>query len=96
MPDAFKIKLDSAGMLAVLQSSEVRAEINAAAEDIGNFVRGNASVQARAADVVVDHYTTDRAAASVTIKHPGGRGIEAKYGPLTRGAGAVGLEVRAR
>lgn len=48
------------------------------------------------AEVVVNHYTTDRAAASVTIRHPAALAWQAKNGVLTRAASAAGLEVRAR
>lgn len=43
-------------------------------------------------DAKVDEYTTDRAAAAVTV--PAER--QAKDGALTRAASAAGLEVRAR
>jgi hypothetical protein len=46
--------------------------------------------------VKVDEYTTDRAAASVTLAHPAGRAVQAKHGLLTRAAASVGLEVTQR
>lgn len=47
-------------------------------------------------DVVVDSYTTDRAAAAVTIREPQALLLEARDGLLTRAAAAAGLEVRSR
>jgi hypothetical protein len=47
-------------------------------------------------EVVVDEYTTDRAAASVTIRDVRGRLWEVRDGVLTRAAAAQGLEVRRR
>ena len=45
------------------------------------------------AEVVVTADTTDRAKAYVTIAHPAGMAMEAKYGTLKRAAAATGLEV---
>lgn len=46
--------------------------------------------------IIVDEYTTDRRAASVTIAHAAGLAAQAKHGVLTKAAASVGLEVRAR
>lgn len=43
--------------------------------------------------VTVRPYTTDRAAAAVTIAHPSGVAEQAKNGALTKAAAAAGLEV---
>ncbi|MGZ0151877.1 hypothetical protein ACXJJ3_32795 [Kribbella sp. WER1] len=81
-------KLDKIGPQEILLSGAVGAEITRLAQ----AVAANADVPSYA-EVVVDEYTTDREAASVTIRHPAGVAIQAKYGSLTRAASAVGLEV---
>jgi hypothetical protein len=48
------------------------------------------------ARVIVDDYTTDRAASAVTIAPPAGLPLQAKYGSLTKAAGSAGLEVTER
>jgi hypothetical protein len=75
-------KPDHQGIEEILKTLP-RAEINALAQRVA----GNAG------DAVwVNHYTTDRAAASVTI--PAAR--QAKHGTLTKAASAAGLEVKAK
>lgn len=87
------LKLDSAGIVAVLNSGEVAAAVGELAEAIAWEVTGEVD----AIDgVVVDRYTTDRAAASVTIKDPRAKLWEARDGVLTRAAAGQGLEVNAR
>jgi hypothetical protein len=93
---ARRIRLDHKGLRAVLTSPEVAAAVHALAEQTADALRDDDAIVRHSADVEVDDYTTDRAASAVTIKHPGGRGIEAKHGSLTRAAGAAGLEVRDR
>lgn len=74
-------RLDHRGAEEVLKS--MSAEIGALAQEVA----------ANCGDAVwVNHYTTDRSAASVTI--PAAR--QAKHGTLTRAASAAGLEVRSR
>ncbi len=80
---------------ALLKDSAIAAEIN----DLAHRVAANASHTTEAGvelPIVVDEYTTDRRAASVTIAHPAGLAAQAKHGVLTRAAAAAGLEVRAR
>lgn len=48
------------------------------------------------AQVIVRSYTTDRAAAAVSIAHPAGLAMQAKHGALTKAAASLGLEVRAK
>ena len=80
-----KIRIDSKGMRELLLS--LRAEVRAAADAVAS------NVDARGKPVEVRAYTTDRAAASVSIAHPAGLAIQAKYGALTKAAAAAGLEV---
>lgn len=90
-----KIRLDRGGMRAMLQSDEVAAAVS----DVADGVMANVDLppqHAHRVDVEVDTYTTDRAAAAVTLAHAGGLGIEAKYGVLARAASAAGLQVKRR
>lgn len=87
-----QVKLDSAGISQVLHSAGVARALHTKAEEIAGAVRS-----ARPdADVVVDDYTTDRAASSVTIRDARGRLWQVRDGILTRAAAASGLEVAER
>lgn len=93
------IKLDSAGIQAVLNSGPVASGVRGLAESIASGVRS----QLPGVDVVVDSYTavprgrfTARPAASVTIRDARGRLWQARDGVLTRAAAASGAEVKAR
>lgn len=90
---AITVRLDRAGVAKVLKSAGVRDVVHDVAEKIANDV----FAQKPDADaVVVDDYTTDRAASSVTIKDARGRVWQARDGVLTRAAGRQGLDVTAR
>lgn len=82
---------NSAGVSEVLHQM-MRPHVHDAAEAIADQVRA----ERPGADVVVDDYTTDRAASSVTIRHPRGRLWAVRDGIFTRAAAARGLEVRTR
>jgi len=86
------LRLDHDGMEQVLKSDKVATEIGGIAESIGDSVTANV----KEAEVVVDKYTTDRAAASVTIKDFRGLAWQARDGVLTRAAAHEGLEVTER
>ena len=90
MPDR-DVTLDSAGMAELLNSDEVADLVKGVADRVATQVRG--AVDARDG-VVVDTYTTDRAAASVTIRDPRARLWQARDGVLTRAVASAGLEVR--
>jgi hypothetical protein len=90
---ASKVKLDHVGMGAMLKSSEVRSAVLAVAEQVAGNVRAAPEVVRHDAPVETRTYTTDRAAAAVSITHPGGLGMEAKHGTLTTAAAAAGLQV---
>jgi hypothetical protein len=87
---ATRVTLDTAGIGNMLRSAPVAAAIAA----LTRAVAGN--VQARGRPVTTGAGTTDRAVGQVSIAHPAGRAMQAKYGTLTRAAAAAGLEVRAR
>lgn len=83
------VKLDHKGIAEVLKSAEVRALMNDVAHQVAEAASGAIN---GASPVPVHEYTTDRGAASVSIR--------AKYqvtdGVLTRAAAGLGLEVRDR
>lgn len=70
----------------------LRPMVDRAATDIANNVRS----QRGGMDVVVNTYTTDRAAASVTIREPEARLLQVRDGILTRAAGSIGAQIRLR
>lgn len=86
-----EVELDYEGIGEMLKSYPVRKEIMGAARQMAAHVEAEHDVP-----VEVHAYTTDRAAAAVTIAHPAGIAIQAKYGALTRAASAQGLEVTER
>jgi 6,7-dimethyl-8-ribityllumazine synthase len=93
------VKLNHAGIAALLKSGEMHALVDGAAEEIAENVRsqgvyvegvpGNVALPV----VVSKSETTDRAHASVMIAHPSGIAVQAKHGALTRAAAAAGLSV---
>jgi len=83
---------DSQGIDALLKSSEFAGVVTGLANAIAADVRGRRPE----AEVVVDEYTTDRAAASVTVKHREALRWQAENGDLTSAAAAQGLDVRER
>ncbi|MDV6271102.1 hypothetical protein [Rhodococcus globerulus] len=88
---ASKFKLDHEGVRQILKSPEAQA----ACMELAKQVAGNVSVR-DGVDVLVRPYNSDRAGAQVIIAHPGGLGMQAKYGALTRAAASVGLSVKPR
>jgi len=88
-----QFRRDSNGIAEVLRSRGVRDAIHGLAERVAGRVR---ALLPAGTDVVVDDYTTDRAASAVTIRDMSGRLWQARDGVLTRAASAEGLEVRER
>lgn len=85
-------RLDHGGIAELLRSAPVAAAVRNLAEEVA----GNVRSQKPGAEVVVDAYTTDRAAASVTIRDVRGRVWQVRDGVLTRAASGAGLEVNER
>lgn len=83
-------RLDSPGIAELLKSGEFASAVHAAAQSIA----GGIDVEAEDG-VVVDDYTTDRAASSVTIRDARGLLWQVRDGVLTRAASGAGLEVKA-
>lgn len=83
------VKLDRKGAAEVLKLDGVQNAVTGIARVIAADVRS----QKPGADVVVDEYTTDRDAASVTIRDARGRIWQARDGILTKAAARAGYEV---
>lgn len=98
MPRGLALLLDHQGIGSLLKSAEMQQVVR----EVANTVAGNVSSQGLTATsggglpVEVNTYITDRAAAAVTITHPAGLAMQAKYGALTKAAAAAGLEVTER
>lgn len=84
-------RLDNAGVREILRGPEVRQLVDATAEEVAANVR---ALLSQGTVVDVSSYTTDRAAAAVTIVDVRGMGWQARDGVLTRAAGFARLEVR--
>ncbi|GAB1641767.1 hypothetical protein [Krasilnikovia sp. MM14-A1259] len=90
-----RLRLDHAGIAEVLRSAEVTFAVTAKAAEVQDAVETHHSVARHRMPVERHSYETDRAADAVTIAHPGGLGVEAKYGVLSEAARTVGLDVNA-
>lgn len=90
-----KIKLDSKGIAEILKSAGFAALVAEKAAEVEAIVSAHESVRRHEMPVERDAYETDRAAEEVTIAHPGGLGVEAKYGALVKAAHEAGLDVTA-
>lgn len=96
------VRLNHAGIAAILKSSEMQALVEGAAEEIAANVRAQGitvgAFKGGAGEiplpVTVSTTTTDRAHASVVLAHPAGTAVQAKHGALTRAAAAAGLDVK--
>jgi hypothetical protein len=80
-------KPDRRGTAQLLKDPELAKLVHRNAEKIADNLDPDL-------DIVVDDYTTDRVASSVTIREPQALLLQARDGTLTRAAAAAGLEVR--
>lgn len=95
------VRLDHAGISALLKSAEMHRMVQDAAEELAGKVReqglevgaieGNTQIPL---PVTTEVATTDRAHARVVLAHPAGIAAEAKHGVLTKAASALGVEVK--
>lgn len=96
-----RLRLDSAGIAAVLRSSEVAAQVNSLGDSVASNV-GSPTATGEPIPVRVTHRTaaggrlSARPAVDITLAHPAGVAVEAKRGPLANAAAAAGLEVKRR
>ncbi|GAA0627325.1 hypothetical protein HPO96_36975 [Kribbella sandramycini] len=81
-----KVKLNPAGMQAMLKSRGIAQAVHARAEEVAARARQDAAiVRHELQDAVdVEDVITDRAVSIVAIAHPAGRGIEGKHSSLTK------------
>jgi hypothetical protein len=86
-------ELDRAGVQEVLKSPGVRAVVDEAAQQIAERVRADVPPDV---EVEVRPYSTDREAASITIRDVRGMAWQARRGVLTRAAAGIGAEVKER
>ncbi len=82
-------KRDSKGLDQILNSAQVAQAVHGLAASVAGNIDPSL-------DVVVDDYTTDRAASSVTVREADAKLRQIRDGELTRAAAAAGLEVRER
>lgn len=100
MANGVSFRLDHAGVAEILKSAGAQREVSALAERVAKNVEDQ-GIQVGAfsgggqVEIPVETSTiiTDRAHASVTLAHPAGQAVEAKYGALTKAAADAGLEV---
>lgn len=98
---AGKIRLDNAGVAAILKSADMQRATRALAEQVAQNVRElgikvgdrDGSPHEHDLPVEVSMSTTDRAHANVTITHASGVAVQAKHGALTKAAAQAGLDV---
>ena len=96
-----KIRLDSDGIAEMLRSAPVETAVESLGRSVASAV-GTPTASGKPIDVTTRSRTASggrisaRPAVDVTLAHPAGLAVEAKRGPLARGAASVGLEVRAR
>lgn len=89
---AKRITLDHAGMAALLKSAGVASEISSRADAVAAVVASSPEVARHDMPVAVsDRVGANRVRSTVTIRHPGGLGVQAKYGTLSRALRAAGL-----
>lgn len=93
MAKEWKVKLDRAGVGAILKGSDARKMVDSVADTINTAAAANIPAQFQGARTRVDKYTTDRGAAAVVLEARRGVSIEAKYAPLRNGARAAGVKV---
>ena len=85
------VRLNRKGVGKILKGDGLDLSVvNECAEKIAGGVRAELGDDV---EVLVEKYTTDRGAASVTIKDSKAMQLQARTGILTRHAAAAGLEV---
>ena len=88
-----RVKMNSAGVREILNSSEVRAELRRLAGPVADRARSDAprDTGEYADSIKVEDATTDRAVVRVVARAPHARLVEARTGNLARALGAEGL-----
>lgn len=89
--------LDHAGLAQVLKMPGIAQLTHDVAVPLAEALSQTVTaVYGEDGDVEVNDYVTDRAASSVTVRHPAAKLWQVRDGLLTRTAAATGLEVNAR
>lgn len=86
-----KFRLDHGGMAALLKSQGVAGAVEERARAVAAAAQVAPEITRNGMSVGVRSGVTDRARSVVTIEHPGGLGVQAKHGTLTRAVGSAGL-----
>lgn len=89
-----RFQLDHAGVEELLKSEGVAALVDGLAAEVAANARDG--IGDEDVTVEVDTFETDRHVASVAIKDPRGKRLQLRRGALTKAAGMVGLEVKAK
>lgn len=97
-----RVRLNSAGVTALLKSPHLAAAVKAKADEVAANVEQlgirvgdrDGGKHEKPLPVDVRTGTTDRVRAQVSITHPAGLAVQAKHGALTKAAAAAGLTVR--
>lgn len=98
---ATKIRLDSKGIAAMLNSREVAGAVSSLASSVASGAEGATAggdsipVQTRTRTASGGRLSP-RTAVDVTLAHPAGLRVEALRGTLVRAASSAGLEVTSR
>lgn len=92
------VRLNSAGLEAVLSGSEVSRALETRARSAAAAVEADPHVASNAMPVEVWEYVAEggrlrgkRTGWAITIRHPGALAVQARYGVLTRAISSVGL-----
>lgn len=94
---AWKVTLDRRGVGALLKGTEAQTMVNSAAYKGADAAQSAMPSDDELPDAVrVDEYTTDRGAAAIVLAHPRAGQIEAKHGPLSAAARAIGVPITRR
>lgn len=92
-----KIKLDHAGMRAIIGSEKVSSEVRRLTESVRANV-GTPTASGKEIEVAVNYDRPNingatRQAGRIVMKHAAAQAVEAKRAPLSRAASAAGLKV---
>jgi hypothetical protein len=94
MAQRVKIQLNSQAIADLLKSERVGDAVRGYAEAAAAIAKEHPSVIRHEVPVKVDMTVTDRQRAQVTLRHPAGVRIEAKYGVLAGAVRAAGMSFR--
>lgn len=91
-----RLVVDQLGVAEILHSEEFAHAVRQLADRVADVARAEGYRVESGEPLpveVLDDPGSDRAGATVAVRHPAGVGMEAHHGVLTRAAGEVGLSV---